>query len=372
MVISCRNRRNEMMPTIRQHEESRVRHWNHRPSDVVLVLLVLTGVTFCRAAAPKPTDSPANQGRARSDSGDREGFWPAPGVLRIIIANAAENACRKYDLTAAQCADIGAYTADTWTNFIEDHREDLQPLFNEYLDMRLGTKPPTPERIKQWADKAEPIVDQLLADHRSLREAKSRDQATGGVPSTPDAIEVGLNLAREHIAGWKQGKYEKDTFWGPAVRPDDSSVAKQTKTGVAPSVGALVQLEQLPLDPIAVELLGWARYVEQFASQYELDAGQRDAATSCLLEMTRRANDHRERHLEDVLELERRIAAGPQTAEAQEALKREIVRLYGPIDEMFAELRSRLDQIPTTPQRRRGEQRKSESGPTSGSPVDRP
>ncbi len=333
---------------------------------MILAMLLTTMLAIPRAEAIcAATDQPQPEASRSSVKPDEpDGFWPAPAVVHLIISHAAEKRCRKSNLTEAYCAKLRDATADEWSQLIEDHRDGLRPLLNEYLDMRLGPEPPTDERVKRWAEKAEPIVDQLLTEHRALRDGLAKEPELPEGEPAPDVIEVGLDVARQHLAQWKRGDYKRSTFWGPSIKPEVRQRPPAEANPPNPEPGRTDAPLALPVDPIALELLGWAKYVEEFAARHHLDAAQRDAAMSCLLEMTQRANTHRERHLEDVERLERRIDNSSQTPAEQESIQREIVRLYGPVDDMFAELKRRLEQIPTTVQRRRAEDddRKKVSG----------
>ena len=324
---------------------------------MILAILLPTVLATPRAEATcAATDQPqAEPIRSSANQDEANGFWPAPAVVHLIISHATEKRCRKSNLTEAYCAKLRDRTADEWSQLIEDHRDGLRPLLNEYLDMRLGPEPPTDERVKRWAEKAEPIVEQLLTEHRAHKDTLANEPELPEGEPGPDVIEVGLDVARQHLAQWKRGDYKKSTFWGPSTKPDDRQRSPPQTTPLLPEQGRTDAPVALPVDPIALELLGWAKYVEEFAARHHLDTAQRDAAMSCLLEMTQRANAHRERHLEDVERLERRIDNSSQTPAEQEAIQREIVRLYGPVDDMFAELKRRLEQIPTTVQRRRAE-----------------
>jgi small-conductance mechanosensitive channel len=84
---------------------------------------------------------------------------------------------------------------------------------------------------------------------------------------------------------------------------------------------------------------------------FNLDEGQRTAAVSCLSDLKQRAIAHRDRRREDIARLEYRIEHKTATDVPLDDLKKQLSELYGPIDDMFKELQTRLDQIPTVLQR---------------------
>ena len=103
-------------------------------------------------------------------------------------------------------------------------------------------------------------------------------------------------------------------------------------------------------DQIALELHAWEHYVMEFIQTYDLDEGQRTAALSCLAELKERATAHRDRRREEITALERRIRNNSGTDQELAEIKQRLIKLYGPIDEMFKELKRRLESIPTAEQ----------------------
>jgi hypothetical protein len=103
-----------------------------------------------------------------------------------------------------------------------------------------------------------------------------------------------------------------------------------------------------------VELTSWERYVIQFCDRYEFDRSQRVAADSMLREVTRRAVDHLRRYRNEVAEVEARLADPGDTS--PEEMERQLTRVYGPIDQLFAELDRRLSRLTTRAQRARVQQ----------------
>jgi len=324
-------------------------------------MILATCVGSSRAQTIPPGKAqPDSGGHAESNrTADDDGFWPTREVLSLIIAQSAEQSCRRRQVAPEVCSQVSQRAADVWSELIEENRETLKPLLDDYLDIRLGSKPVSPDRVKRWAEQAEPVIDQLISDRRKRLDDRASAPTTETDRATVDMIEVGLNVAKTHVAQWKRGEFDEETFAPAPTGSRDRSGTVTEPDGIAidaPGAPKPDTPSSLRLDPIARELFGWARYVEQFADRYKLDAAQRDAATSCLVEMTERANAHRERHLDDTRKLERRIADVAKNPTAKEEIQREIIRLYGPVDDMFAELKRRLDQIPTTAQRNQSKQ----------------
>ena len=113
--------------------------------------------------------------------------------------------------------------------------------------------------------------------------------------------------------------------------------------------GAPPEPEPSP-DQIELELESWQKYVERFTRIYKLDEAQKATARSILKELRERALAHRDRHHVEIEKLERRIQTHDGLQEDIENIEEQLVVLYGPIDKMFDELKTRLDGIPTAAQ----------------------
>ena len=84
---------------------------------------------------------------------------------------------------------------------------------------------------------------------------------------------------------------------------------------------------------------------------FNLNEGQRTTAVSCLSELKQRAIAHRDRRREDIARLEFRIEHNAASDAPLDELKKQLSELYGPIDDMFKELQTRLELLPTAEQR---------------------
>lgn len=284
-----------------------------------------------------------------------DGTWPTRDVVRTLIADAAQKRClERYDLNEKQCGVVSHTVANQWSEFLDKNRDVVQPVLDEFVEMQFAKEPPSKARVQRWAEHLQPVLDRL---EKHLAETKARfvadDGSVEGLQRELDVLnlESGVRLVRSQMSQWKSGNFDAHDFKRP--RP---TVIAPGAPGPAPAPTAPPSGNAPPapaVDPVTVELLGWARYVNDFIERYQLDAGQRDAALSCLVELTSRAAAHRERHADEIADLERRINTPQQTTEAKTSLAEDVLRLYGPIDEMFSELQHRIEEIPTEAQRDR-------------------
>jgi len=285
-----------------------------------------------------------------SSSPGWEGHWPTQAVIRTLIADAAQHRClERYALDEAQCRVVSDTIANQWSEFLTNNRDVVQPVVDEFVEMQLGPETPSKERLRRWAGRVQPVIERLNEHLEKRRAAVTEgDGSAEGIQQELNVLQLesGLRFVRHHAARWRRGEIDEREFHRPPGAP---ATREGRRTVSAPRVAPAPAV----LDPISVELFRWARYVEQFMQRHQFDDAQRDAAVSCLAELTERATAHRDRHADQIRLLERRIETPQRTPEDKARLQADILRLYGPIDRMFAELKRRIEVLPTTAQRAR-------------------
>jgi len=291
-----------------------------------------------------------------------EGLWPSRKLLELVLRRRVEEAGEEYGLDPGQKERVREMLVDRWVEFLEDNRGTFQPIANEFIEMRMGLEPPDSQRVRSWSDRALPAFQRVRDELRATQD-EFRDVLTPGqrMKFEFDALKAaaGLQLAENKLRQWTQGEFEPDDVWEPLPsmrterrrnrdRRDDSADAAGTATAPAAD-----EAGKTPVDQIASELTAWEKFVADFVRDYNLDEGQRTSAVSCLKELSERASTHRDRHRDEISAMEARIAESKGTAEELAEIKQKLVELYGPVDEMFKELKTRLEAIPTAEQRAR-------------------
>lgn len=316
-----------------------------------------------------------------------QGIWPSLKLMEIMLARWAEEAAYEYDLDDQQREETRKAVVSRWTKFLEENREKIQPLANEFLEMRLALTPPTKESVQDWARRARPVFDKTLKQLESgtseYRKILRPDQR---VKFEIDAVQLklGLGFAQQKFSAWEKGEFEADDFWQPigpertARREERRKRRKEREAREEERQSQGDTADKRPADTIEAEMDAWQRYVADFISTYGLDLGQRDTVLSCLTELRDRAIAHRDRYREEIARLEERIASNTGAGLELAEIKEQLNRLYGPIDDMFKELQTRLEQVPTadqkasakskptTPPSSPGEPRESAATPPSG------
>jgi len=297
---------------------------------------------------PERTAEAAAEPQSTARRQDLEELWPSPKLTELMLVRWADRTCDLYEMDEAQRAKARAVVTKRWGKFFNENRSAIAPLLNEFLEMRMDLEPPAKERVQDWAHRARPTfesfrkeVDRGTEEFRGL--LTPAQQTKFDVQSLQ--LEIGMNIAGQRLKEWQAGKIDIDDIWRPLGKEGRRGRAEEAKKTAEEAT------EAAESDQIAIELSAWDKYVETFIQVYALDEGQRAAVRSCLTEVKQRALAHRDRRRADIAALEQRITtySGSDTERAE--LEKQLTELYGPIDELFKELKRRIEQVPTEAQR---------------------
>ncbi len=311
---------------------------------ILLVLLPSSAALF--AYEPPMEEAPPKA--------ELQGVWPSEKLLKLVLQRWADDASRQFELDDRQREQVTKDVVERWSRFLGENRPQLQPLFNEFIEMRMDLKPPSKEQVMDWSQRAQPAFE------------KAREQVKPGTEDfrkilTPGQrikfeieaakFNAGMLLAEQQLQRWRKGEFDEDDFWEPTrserQRRRAEKRQKEHSPPAPPDAGGKAGEE----DAIAEELKAWDTYVGEFITNLRLNEGQRLAALSCLEEMKQRALGHRDTRREEITQLETKIRGHAGSKEELNEIKRELTVLYGPIDEMFQELTRRLEAIPSVSQR---------------------
>ncbi len=292
-------------------------------------------------------------------SQNQDGLWPTPKLMNSLLLRWTAKLSQQYELDDAQHEELQKEILKRWPAFLQENRRNIQPLVNQFLEMRMAMEPPRKEDVQLWAKHAQPILEgisqQILEGATEVRGVLTPDQR---IIFDTDQLQLaaGLQLARTKIQAWEKGDIEPTDFWQPTPQArtqsnDSPSGTPAPPTSVLPNMDALI-----PIDQITKELSVWDEFVLNFIKRYALNESQQDAARSILTEMKQRALAHRDHNREAINALETSIRQNPGTEKELDTIRKNLVSLYGPIDTMFETLRRRIRAIPT----------KNQTVPTNG------
>ncbi len=297
------------------------------------------------------------------------GIWPTPKLMDSLLTRWADNLSDKFELDAEQRVEVREAIGRRWGRFLNDNRTTIQPLVNEFLEMRMAVDPPSKEAVQDWARRVEPVFRQCRAEldagTEDLRDALSPLQRAKFEIEVMK-FGVGMRVAEGKLHQWREGDFDPREVWIPPrsqrLREQEKKRDQQTEPARAKaSAPAAPPSEEaaVPVDQIALELEAWDEYVARFIRMYGLGDAQRDAVSSCLVELKQRALAHRDRRREDIARLEQRIRENDGSDASLAEIKVSATELYGPVDDMFAELKERVERVPTSEQRARVAERSS-------------
>lgn len=334
-----------------------------------LSLIALVMIVF-PLQAPKKEAPPATAETQEAPTAS-DGLWPSPRMRDLMLSRWVDQVGRQFDLGEKETDQLRESVVKRWGEFIGDNRATLKPLINDFLEMRLGRKPPSKEQVETWAREALPMFkktrtqfdegkDDFTEVLNPLQQGKFAVQLL--------KLVVGMNLVEHRLTQLADGNIDDDAldmFWEEPgmTNADRRQRREQRRRERAEAIEQAVRAKTAATDPIDVELTAWEQYATDFIRRFNLDAGQRTTARSCLTELTERARAHGDRHRADVTRIETQIAGFTGSEEELATLKEKLTELYGPIDEMFKELEARLNQIPTAAQRAKAEQAQEEQSP---------
>ncbi|MFQ5462201.1 MAG: hypothetical protein ACE5E5_06190 [Phycisphaerae bacterium] len=287
----------------------------------------------------------------------QEGLWPSPKLQVLLLKRFARDLGSQYGFDEAQQAELDQAVLDRWVPYLDSHHEQLKPLVNEYLELKMQLTPPPKEEIQSWAGRAlsefESIKTQLYEGVDDLREVANDLQR---VKIDAQAVMLGgaLTYGETQLKLWRDGQFDPADFLAPTrtQRRQRREKREEKKRSRAADQDQDVASEKgTPHDVIEEELSLWDQYVVNFVRRFELDDGQRSSAQSVLAEMKQRALSHRAQRSRELAELERQLEDENPTPDEQGEIKKKIQALYGPIDELFAELKRRVELLPTASQR---------------------
>ena len=108
----------------------------------------------------------------------------------------------------------------------------------------------------------------------------------------------------------------------------------------------------------------WEIYVDNFIKRYKLDDAQQNSARRTLNSLQETRDRYARRKLSAIESLEKKFAAAKSESEKAE-LKKQLDAINKPIDAMFAQLKDKLDQLPTRKQRAEAAKSEPEKSPAA-------
>lgn len=329
-----------------------------------------------------------------------------PERMQERFARMGEMVRERYNLDESQASVLrGLMMRDAFAMFSK-HSERIVEYASEMLETRADGQAVTPDKVARWVRLAKPVFE----DARQRFEATAREFSEELRPEQRDVFERDFKAASQRLARvdelsgkWARGEWSPSE-WGieedpiqlageaalreadgggrgtadaPAVRGGRGADERRAqREGAAPDAGPgdaapgarreaseparepahEGELETPPAaHPGARARNGkssvaaqpddeWARYVRDFIARYKLDQGQQNAAWAAYRALKEQADRARPRVESRVAELQKQ---GGEAAEREQRIK----AARKPLDELFEQLKRRLERLPTRKQR---------------------
>ena len=260
-----------------------------------------------------------------------------------MIRQAADNVSRRYNLNPEQTEFTRKMMFERVTRFLAENEEAIWPLVRDLARQQITGKPPGPEVAKRIGEAALPIVEMAK---KTIYEA---NEEWGEILSEEqkrlhefDLKEMEGQFAQinKNFEEFRGGKPKLNPMF-PEYEPKASEPPRPKRPG---SLRTSTSRQEDR----------WDRYVQDFIRKYRLDPGQKGSANSYLRELKQRAADHRASKAEGFKAVEKRFndAVASGDLKKRMAAKRDELVLNKPIEDMFEELKGRLDKIPTPGQKK--------------------
>ena len=307
-----------------------------------------------KAEAPRVNQAMSNLWRRNgwSDESDRFALDMVKDVSTIPpweplkrIGALNDHLARRYRLTDDQAMRFRASLMREAGRFLWRNGGAIAKQMKEGFETRASGQPFTPDQVARWARSGQPV----MAD---LRKTLDRLEETMRPMLTPEALELldrdlqSFQKRKDYVNSmtkrWAQGKW-RAADWGmendpiqqsrSALRDAPPLRGRSAKNGVGsgekPEVG-----RWYAHDPET-----WIFYVRRFRGRFGLDAGQINSTKSIHDELYARAVSYQESRRAEL--------------DAVPTGQRGDHDVFAPIVALFAELRDRLEAIPTSAQRAR-------------------
>ncbi len=296
-----------------------------------------------------------------------------PWAVNERLQTGLEIIASRYQLNEEQTRQLKALIIRMAIGGFTKYGAKLMPLVREALDTRINRKPITPEQVARWTKVVRPIAEEYYADwDRSLQpllktlSPGQRQMVDKDLGILDRRLKELMGTMKNH---WEKGKW-KPEHW--AMQNDPIQMGQVAAVSAPPAqtemLAAHVSAQRGPMrlgesgpgraaaqTASAIPLPdedAWVSYVQAFCARYGLDKAQRASAYAILKDLQEQAQSYRSTQGEAIASLQAQLrqAQSPEDRSAIQAELREVLR---GVDELFGQLKTRLESIPTSDQMRR-------------------
>ncbi|RIK66223.1 MAG: hypothetical protein DCC65_10445 [Planctomycetota bacterium] len=352
-----------MMPQARHSALARRRPALPLVHAVILVLLAapLTAQETSEHLAPPPEDDPASRYMKPTTLGLRL----TPEIAGAMSRKIVENMSREYELSPDQAASIENIFQQRLMRFAHENEKTGQRMIEFMMATMIENDGRFPrDKAQEFAKMAKPmlpnlkqLVSDIGADVGKEMSMSQRLRFTGDMTKAA----AGITIFETRMKRWEEGTVGENAnpFWDPSEK-DPSAV--QTDSGEDPNEHpdlkrARLEVERWSLWEVNIDG-EWPEYVKRAGEYYEFDEKQKTAAEAILKQCQERAGAIKSPEWTDRVKknriarrLTRRSRDEIREGPVAFALDQEYERLRRPLQELDAEFKRRIDELPDARQR---------------------
>lgn len=284
-----------------------------------LAVLLLAGVTSAQTGT-QPGRSPADP---------MSSMWNP----QMMIERSVKQATERYHLTPQQEQLARKMTTDGVNAFLDKHEMELRSLVSQAIQARMSGQAPTPDQAKAWAEKAMPLFEEakklILDGNRQFRDSLS-DEQKKTFDEDQKTMQQQFVTSGDTLGRWSTGGFDPVNDWNPRpVIPNRSHTYS--------------------------EFDRFDRYARRFISNYKLDSSQASQVLAIAAESRKRAEEYHSSHKADIQTARSRVqelSRDPRNRQQYVEAVRQLTDLNKPVNDLFGEMRDRLDLVPNDSQRK--------------------
>ena len=302
--------------------------------------------------ATQESDPPDNSKTPQASAAQGQpGSLLSDGMVKALLKRSTYELARQLKMDDEQTQQLSRRAAEVWMPFFTKHRAEVAPVVDRMLQAEWDPDLPSAEEAQDWARKAlkvhELLVKQMAESNQEIAKLL-----------TPEQLDTFRRLAAQFDGGLKWFKVElekmergelSETTWARR------RLSREERRRRYEQQREQRQAEQVLSSPelLAVTVGAWDAYVAQFIAQFNLDDAQKLAAGSVLVDVKARAEQYSKVHADELQAATNEITQA--TKEQRKSIMDDKAELMQPLNQLFAELKNRLKQIPTEAQRSKAE-----------------
>ncbi len=302
------------------------------------LLLIGSGLASDEPTTPSAGPDPAPKAMT---------FTIDENVVRMFIKRGAFDLAQELEMDQNQEAQLQKVMTDRWMPFFEKNHEQLEPLVNRWMKAMIDPDPPAVDEVQSWAKDMLKLQDSIQTELQQGQQDIAKLLTPEQIPKYRKQVmqlNAGMGMFQMQLHKWANGQVDL-SLW------DRNNKERLTRRKKWQEENEKKMAEQsTSSEMLALSVDAWDQYVMDFIKKFDLDETQRQIALGILKNLKDRAELYVGAHRD---ELDKTIELLNSTAGNRKDLFELHSSLLKPIQDLFSELQTRLNGIPTENQRQK-------------------